>query len=124
MKLKAKFRQISWVFIPLSILIGDILIRWDRSLPAEFFSSPFNLLATVLLSFMLWWSLSRFVTKCKNNKYKWVISLVLTLPAAVLVGILWSFHVVLSHDMEGEIVLYFFRYPANALTLGWSATGL
>lgn len=121
MKAKAIFRQISWVFIPLSILTGDVLIRWGGRLPEEFYTSPGNLLSTLLLSFMLWWSLSRFVVTRTN---KWATSLLITLPAAVLVSVLWSFHVVLSHDMEGEIVLYFFRYPLNALSLGWSATGV
>jgi arylsulfatase A-like enzyme len=103
--------RLGWLAIPVSILVGDFFFRWGERLPPNLTHSPSNLLASVALSFILWWSLSRLVGLTKRRRL-WAAAI--AAPTAALTAATWHFCATTGHDPGPSAVLYLWQEPGSA----------
>ncbi|QDG52787.1 LTA synthase family protein [Persicimonas caeni] len=107
-------RQLAWVAIPLSVLLGDFFVRWEMGLPANLAQSPSNLFASAGLSWLFWWAVSRLVSASER---RWMWATVVALPAALLCASVWRFHLVAGHAPSPSVLVYFWQEPASSLRM-------
>lgn len=107
-------RQLAWVVIPLSVLLGDFFVRWGMGLPANLAQSSSNLLASAGLSWLLWWALSRLVSASER---RWLWATLVALPAAFFCAAVWKFHLVAGHAPSPSVLVYFWQEPASSLRM-------
>ncbi len=114
----AYLRRSLWVLIPASILLIDIVLRWQGGTPADFAERPSYLLSSVGLSVGLWWALSRLVA---GTQRPWIWGALASLPFALPIAMSWQYQTVVHKDVNTGVLLYLVMEPKTTLDLG--ATG-
>lgn len=121
-KLRDKIFSFAWLIIPISIILIDLIVRWNGKLPPLFWSQPESLLLSIALSTIFWWAISRLIA---NTRKPWLWSTLIAFPTALTLCAAWRYHGVASSDVSVGIILYAWGEPANASGLaaqGISAT--
>jgi glucan phosphoethanolaminetransferase (alkaline phosphatase superfamily) len=103
-----------WLAIPLSVLLGDFVFRWGMRAPANLGESPSNLLASMGLSFVLWWAVARLVAA---SEQRWLWASAVAIPAALLCASAWHFRQVAGHDPSASMLVYFWQQPASSMNM-------
>lgn len=107
-------RKTIWLVIPLTIAAGDLFFRHNGALPPNLEHSPMNLLASTLLSMVIWWALSRLVAASER---RWVWACVVAFPAAAIVAAIWHFNLVVGLDAPAGAATYLFQEPASSFRM-------
>lgn len=110
----------AWLLVPLTILIGDLQIRWVREFGnvVTAFGGWFALSMT--MSVLGWWSL---VTLFRGTRARWIAIPLGTALIGAMVFITWESMRSRFFAISPNEVLYLFEEPKNAAQLvmgGWS----
>lgn len=114
------WRDSAWVGIPASILLADVVVRWQGDLPPYFTTDPSNTVLSLVASALFWWAASRLIGPSPR---RWVWALLLAAPYAVILTLSWRYRMVAHKDVNAGILLYAWLEPKNAVQLasaGWS----
>jgi glucan phosphoethanolaminetransferase (alkaline phosphatase superfamily) len=103
-----------WLAVPVSVLVGDFLFRWEFQAPANLTESPSNLVASMGLSFVLWWAASRLVSATER---RWWWAAAIAIPAAFLCASAWHFHQIVGHDPSAAALVYVWQQPASSMRM-------
>lgn len=114
-----KFRQISWLLVPVSIVLIDVFVRWDGEIPPSAWSNPESILISIALSCIFWWAISHLIGSSKRPVI-WAAAL--SFPAAFSLCAAWRYHLVTDSDVSVGIMLYTWGEPGNAS--GFAAQGI
>lgn len=114
------WRRLIWLVIPLTILVGDIFIRWGGELgPILARENPENLPITIFVSATFWWAVSVLLPEGRSRG---IWAAVITGIWALLVAMAWQYKLVIKHDPNPGVLLYFIHEPGNTAAL--ASTGL
>lgn len=113
-------RSVVWLVIPLTVLLGDALIRFDRGIAEQFTrENIINLPSSVLLSCGFWFAVALLVSQLKGRRRAIVAGAVGALGATAVVAI-WQYNLVIHHDPNPGVIVYSLHEPANARKLAES----
>ena len=113
-------RGLVWLVLPVSILIGDILIRFDGGVLTQLGrANAINLPSSFLLSTVLWFALSVIVSQLPEDRRKYAAVLLGGVGATAVVAV-WQYNLVILHDPNPGVLVYSAHEPANAKKLAES----
>ncbi len=114
------WRKLVWLVIPVSVFLGDFVIRWNMDL-GQFSGreNPENLPITIFVSTAFWWAVSVLLPEGRRRK---PLAIGIAGVWALLVAMAWSYRLVIKHDPNPGVLLYLLHEPTNTAQL--AATGL
>jgi glucan phosphoethanolaminetransferase (alkaline phosphatase superfamily) len=115
-----RLKLIAWAGIPASVLLIDMVVRWNGGLPPDFMIDPTNALLSVMISGLFWWSVSRLIGQTQR---RWMWAALVAVPYAVVLTLSWRYRLFAHKDINAGILAYVWLEPKNAAQLasaGWS----
>ena len=117
MGVRALIRRAGFALIPLTILVGDIAIRWDFDLGEQMArANAQNLPMSFAFSFGVWWSVA-LTLETLPAKARRVASFCVGFCAAAAVVSVWQYNATIHHDPNPGVIVYSLYEPSNTAKL-------
>lgn len=107
-------RALSWIFVPLSILLLDFEFRYE--LNHSVFAFPWLLFGSTAISFVFWWG----ITKLLSGRLRWALPIVV-LVLGLGVCLTWGGIHAKFFSVSPQEVIYLLEEPGNAISLVFDA---